>query len=79
MTDIFVANDYAMARSPYTHAMTIDQSNHLYPLNRAIEVSVALYLVSMCHSFLTYNFFFHHDADGTMLKLTPQKPLSYCP
>ncbi|KIM37692.1 hypothetical protein M413DRAFT_30635 [Hebeloma cylindrosporum] len=32
----FMANDYATARSLYTHAMTIDQSNHIYPLNRAM-------------------------------------------
>ncbi|KIM49935.1 hypothetical protein M413DRAFT_119347 [Hebeloma cylindrosporum] len=32
----FVAKDYATARSLYTHAMTIDQLNHVYPLNRAM-------------------------------------------
>ena len=32
----FEAKDYTTARSLYTHAMTIDQSNHYYPLNRAM-------------------------------------------
>ncbi|KAN0132352.1 hypothetical protein V8E53_009778 [Lactarius tabidus] len=32
----FKAKDYATARSLYSHAMTFDQSNHLYPLNRCM-------------------------------------------
>ncbi|KAF8972337.1 hypothetical protein BDZ97DRAFT_1021395 [Flammula alnicola] len=32
----FKAKDYVTARSLYSHAMAIDQSNHLYPLNRSM-------------------------------------------
>ncbi|KAF8808384.1 SET domain-containing protein [Phlegmacium glaucopus] len=32
----FLAEDYVTARSLYTHAIAIDRSNHLHPLNRSI-------------------------------------------
>ncbi|KAF8259768.1 hypothetical protein EI94DRAFT_1750636 [Lactarius quietus] len=32
----FNAEDYATARSLYSHAMAFDRSNHLYPLNRSM-------------------------------------------
>ncbi|KAF8257079.1 hypothetical protein EI94DRAFT_1760925 [Lactarius quietus] len=32
----FKAKDYATARSLYSHAITFDRSNHLYPLNRSM-------------------------------------------
>ena len=31
----FKAEDYATARSLFSHAMAFDPSNHIYPLNRS--------------------------------------------